>query len=726
MSCFYHLKKVKREMQRSSPLVSFNYTYLAEEADYEIDVWTSASFGRGQRITQRIRLSADDGNSISGNATFRAGRDEKYVFRLDDAIHFMIYQYKSTDKGGEDLLLPSGSAYVYVAELLTRKEGVTVPVRIASLTAWPVDEGNAARGRITVTLRLPDVSPTFLPGTGCADLIPYNMPCIEDVLMAEVEKTIALGNAEAQMQLQCDVNMLEVVMARVRARYYSTGILPHVPGYIFFRPWDRMNEDDLSAIENHMQLAVRRYGWRLSSFSSELDNLLDPRLALTLEQALALDTVALGFSLLCHAMLYVADYAPNDARRGWKSGMRIVECFEDVLRRKQGDCEDFARLICTLVFLSTSRVVSTKLTILTRVKRLMRYYVNAACLMTVEGAKLGDGDEGGLDLRHEDGAGSHMQNTQFLRDDFLSMIRKINPDAYLPKEILGYEYRGETAAEKRVLAKLPPLQLEGTGNMFALQRLKPLLTDPKELERYIRYVDNQELAFGILADPDSVQNAAHSRSAGVELHVPSWLRPWKVRRMPHNTDKRTTPLNDFYRSYRLAMLYTEEECAIKTRRGTWSFNSIDIGTSLNLDECEVPFTVGAPSFDIASRRPCSMATLVPPSSEEFKEVMARWRTHMCPAVPLTMPTGHTEQQRSFLEALRSALGCGCGTLEQPMFKDVELLTLTLCWRDCYKTNVPILGAHIRANSNVLRVSVHMDEVFDDLVVFVMLLHIKMP
>lgn len=696
-------------------LLTLNVTYKGPDMDsdaVQLDMWTSVDSLRG---TRRIMDFKSGGTTISYDWS-KVPR----VLLLDDAVHFQMFCRRlGAGDNGNPLLLPSGHGKAFIADLRCAKE-VIVPLKIISLSAWPSDERNSSHGHIVVKAHwdasVPDFS--FSEPDPSVDLVPSNMPYIDHVMLAEVSKAIALGNPEEEAGIGSFVEMTSHVMSRVRSRYYTDGTLAHVPGYFFFRTWDYFDTPSLRAIERHMRYALMRVGWTNEGFRKAIDACVAD-VPFSVTQALAIDTVALGFSVICYAMLYVSDYAERSPPDGASSGLRVVELFEAVLRRKEGDCEDFGKIMAMHVYIVKHYSIDGAATpLLQSIQRLLDYYVPVGCLMTVQGAKVGDGDNMEPDLRDERGAGAHMQHTCVAKDFLLEAGRKTHANFYIPACIAGSEdYHGHP--HSAVQRKLPNIQFEGTGNMFSLQAMIALMPSEKEKRVAVEFLNSLQSGYARFFDPQAVHDALKKGTGEMDVKIPPCLQKWTFRRMPHDNGQRTSLSNKFYRSVRLIMPVCEEEAVVEIEGKKWSLSSIDLGTTLTLDGKKTKFSIGVPNRDVATKSSACAAALIPALSPPADKIIQRWRRHLAPAPVLEDPDYTAPTQKEFFDIMHQKLGGKIGPVRATDSRHV-LVCVSINERDLGECNLTELRNHLESNPYIWEWSVHCEKYGDDLVTYSLL------
>lgn len=662
--------------------------------DPYLHAWSSVAGLRGARQTQIIH----GGPNVF---VFRSEKDEQAPLRVDDAFHFQVMRNRRATPFS--LLMEAGHATAYAVPLLVLEDGEMLkrPLRIVALSAWADDREYAGAGELHVALST-NARPVFLAPRPKEDIVPPNMPYVTSVMQSEVDKIIALGNPEEYADLGTTVAASAQIMYRVRARFYATGFVNNVPGCLFFRFWNVHQTPSQTVLNAHLKYAIARQGMNEQMFTAEINDLLSAK-PYSLRQAIALDALALGLSLACLSMVYVTDYAPKN----YNGRARVVpvELFEDVLLRKEGDCEDFARLIAFLSWFLRERAPSMPL--LGLAHRVLQFYTISACLMTVQGAKVGDGDNQEptlLDTKH---AGSHMQVTWVPRNKFLRMLRRLHPEAYLPAALVGTpegeqqgEYRGpQGRPSDRIEEKMPAVQLEGTGNMFSLQAVGVHMDD-RERAGMAMYVKGMSIAHDLLTGVAEGERP------------PRGLEHFKYRRMPEDVHDRTRLANHFYRQYRYLMPVGPDLPEMEVGGVRYNLASLDVGTTERLDGSAAKFDIGAPAFDLTHDSDTIALAAPRAFSDEAKTLFQRWSAHLAPAIPLEVAGQTPADVVAANRRLGEALGSAVNRLYAPSEPTRFLCHLTLRHRYVPHVDMAACARHLRESPHVLATYTYLEVIAD--------------
>lgn len=610
---------------------------------------------------------------------------------LDAALHVQLWRPARLAEAPFAIREPAGYAQVLLVDLVGERP-VRTGVRVVAFTAYDADRASAPRGELEARIVGGAVGSWAEPSS--LDFVPANAASVAAILDAETRRANALGDPQEQAAAGVRVEFTSAIMERVRMRYYVTGPA-RLPGFLLFRNLNRPAPPDLRIVEHHLVAAAERAGWTADGLAGVLASVLAAA-PLDDHHVLALDALAAGLTLACVSMTYVGDYAPDARGRN-----RQVELYGDVLRWYTGDCEDFAALIAWLA-LSVQRLQPPDDCPLVRAAHaVLQRYVVAGCSMTVQGAQLSDAKP----LASSDGAGAHMQCTLWPRGFWLACLRRVAPGAEMPPGLP--EPGGEP--------DLPPVQLEGTGDMFAVQTpARHLPAGPAH--RLAVWMDDVDAAYHYVFNP-----SAYGRGAD-----PSLVN-WRQRRLPHRGGGREGLTNDFYRQYRMVVAagYGVPEWSVGGRPANPC--QFDVGTTRRIDGTTTNFSIGAPSYDVNAAADTTLLATAPAPTPEGRAVFARAGRHLQPVAPFARRDCPPDVVFEQAARMRAALGPGCADRPLPFSARGPVL-VTFALRHAYVAHTPWQADLVTIGHlpGVSRVALYVENVLAGLYNYVLQLYVTPP
>lgn len=601
-----------------SPRVAFRFVPPAGAPAHDIavaDGWLSYDCRRGRYLTA---------SPVPDNGTFELGWTDalRPPLRVDAAVHLQLWRRMRAPGAPFHVQEPAGCASFLLCDLA---DGAwhRAGVRVVAFTAYGADAGSVARGEVEARLLGP--APDSWAEPTQVDYVPANAGAVQTLLDAEVRLANAFGDPAEQDAAGARVEFTTAIMERVRMRYYATGPA-RLPGFLLFRNLNRHVAPDAGVLEAHLVAAAQRYGWSTDGLVCALGEALRaPRLAD--RHVLALDALAAALTLACVSMTYVADYAPDA-----NGSNRPVEYYGDALRWKAGDCEDFAALSSWLA-LAVQRMDPPEDCLLLRAAhRVLARYVVLGCAMTVQGAQLSDA----APLASDAGAGAHMQCTLWPTGHWLASLRRMHPGAGLPPGV-----------PESVGPDLPPLQLEGTGDMFAVQTPARWI-DEGSAAVLAAWMDEVDLAYDLLFHPSRYGAGPDPR-----------MQYWRQRRLPHRGCAREGLTNDFYRQYRVVVASGYGLPAWELRGAPTNACQFDVGTTRRIDGTTATFSIGAPAYDVDTAADTTVLATAPASTAEGRAAIGRAAQHIQPATAFVRGGDLPDAVVAQAARMREALGPAC-------------------------------------------------------------------
>lgn len=518
---------------------------------------------------------------------------------VDDAVHFQAFSRVEVDEIKH--FMPAGHAMVYFSEIEKglRKD---LSLRLTSVK-YNREEGVVMKkGSLTVSGTVSQ--PLNYTANGKFDVIPANQSILDGMASIEsVKANTFIANGQALPPYARELH-------NIRCVFYDTPI-GRLPGASYFAMLD-MPPAQPAALRYLLQCAIKRHGITDSDFIASVKNLIAEKnedRPLTFEQYTALDIAAEGLTLLPNSVPYLSDLAATGGGMFARSALAIVELFDDALRRLTGDCEDFAKII-GWIFRSVCALRNGPDELIAAWASILEQYVPCASLLSVLGAKHGDGDDIAGIPRIDDPSlfnrvGAHMACFLINANYFSNSL-----GVTLPEGVAGGNYSVTSTR------KFPTLTLEGTGQMQAM------------IDTYSSYIKDGSLLYEDYQLKNKFLYAGDDDSASGIIRIPSFLHRWEERSVTEATELNDMSIpNNFYR---IIVWFSVMGDNLPNVRGRSLRNVVPVTEG----------KYGMPIMHIVRSKPVKLIA-TPAFEPETEEYIHYVKKHFAPAAPIARPVNLT-------------------------------------------------------------------------------------
>lgn len=562
------------------------------ESDPILMIYHSADHG-GDRQMQFFEMSKGKFEAVFYLSNTDVG--------VDDAVHFQAFSRVSMD--GIQHFMPAGHSMMYFSEI---ESGVKKNLTL-SLTSvkYNREEGIVMKkGMIDVSGRVS--SSLNYSSNGKFDVIPANQTILDDLASIESVKANAFIGPTYSGSRVLDPYQRE--LHNIRCIYYDTPI-GRLPGASYFAMLD-MPPAQPAALRYLLQCSMKRHGISDEDFFVAVKSLIESRSKndyLSYEEYVALDIAAEGLTLLPNSVPYLSDLATTQNGMFKRSTLQIVELFDDALRRLTGDCEDFAKII-GWIFRSVCALRHGPDPLLDAWASILENYVPCASLLSVLGAKHGDGDDiAGIPQINDPSlfnrVGAHMACFLINANYFAKSLGV----SRLPDGVAGGDYKNTTTR------KFPTLTLEGTGQMQSM------------IDTYSAYMERGDDLYHDYQAMNAALYIGSDPGNAEYVQVPRFLQKWEERSITEATSLSDMAIpNNFYRIIVWLSVMGDD------------LPSVNGKTMRNV----VPVTdgkYGLPIMHIVRSK--EMKLIATPQYEpETEQYIHYVKKHFAPAAPIARPT----------------------------------------------------------------------------------------